>query len=132
MITSRKISARVWDDEKFCALSVERKLEVLYLISNNFIISEFKRYAGPAFRSSAPQSRRIKQLSSADRLAVLKYDDFTCQYCGAKPAALECDHILPRSRGGDNSFDNLITSCPSCNRAKGTKTLHEWLGGGNG
>jgi 5-methylcytosine-specific restriction endonuclease McrA len=51
---------------------------------------------------------------------------FRCQYCGEKKAAgeLTLDHILPRSRGGDNSPVNIVTACIRCNR-KANRTPEE-------
>lgn len=54
------------------------------------------------------------------RFQVLKRDNNTCQYCGSRPpfAVLEVDHKIPRSRGGTDDLDNLVTSCFNCNRGK--------------
>lgn len=66
-----------------------------------------------------------KQLSKKIRFDVFKRDLFTCQYCGATPPSivLEVDHINPIALGGNNSSDNLITSCFPCNRGKGANSL---------
>ncbi len=60
------------------------------------------------------------------RLSVFQRDNYTCVYCGVKPESLHCDHVIPYSRGGSNDLDNLATSCPSCNKSKGSKMLSEW------
>lgn len=52
------------------------------------------------------------------RRAVLARDGFRCQYCGST-RHLTLDHIIPRSRGGPTSWDNVITSCAPCNVRKG-------------
>ena len=59
---------------------------------------------------------------TAKRFKVLRRDNFTCQYCGAKAPAvvLQVDHVVPVSQGGDGEMDNLVTSCVTCNRGKGT------------
>jgi len=49
---------------------------------------------------------------------IFERDEYTCRYCGEKGGRLECDHVMPISRGGDNSDDNLVTSCRTCNRSK--------------
>ena len=61
------------------------------------------------------------------RFNVFLRDAFTCQYCGFECGAsdLTFDHITPRSRGGITSWTNVITSCASCNLAKGSSTLEE-------
>lgn len=65
------------------------------------------------------------QLTKSVRFEVFKRDSFTCAYCGNHPPAvvLEVDHINPVKSGGDNSIDNLITSCFDCNRGKGCREL---------
>jgi CRISPR/Cas system Type II protein with McrA/HNH and RuvC-like nuclease domain len=54
-------------------------------------------------------------------------DKFRCQYCGEKKAGpdLTLDHILPRSRGGDNSPINIVTACLKCNNRKSNRTPDE-------
>ncbi len=52
------------------------------------------------------------------RRAVFARDDWTCQYCGAR-ANLTVDHVIPRSKGGGSSWDNIVASCAPCNRRKG-------------
>lgn len=60
-------------------------------------------------------------LSKRLRFEVFKRDNFTCQYCGAKPpdTVLEVDHVHPRSLGGRDLIENLKTACWNCNRGKG-------------
>lgn len=58
---------------------------------------------------------------------IFARDNSTCQYCGARPEKPECDHVLPVSKGGGHEDSNLVTSCRPCNRAKGSKTLAEWM-----
>jgi 5-methylcytosine-specific restriction endonuclease McrA len=61
------------------------------------------------------------------RRTVLARDHYTCQYCGAQPgkANLTVDHVMPRSNGGDTSWDNVTTACGPCNRRKGNRTPEE-------
>ena len=58
------------------------------------------------------------------RNLVMKRDDYKCSYCGAKEN-LTIDHIIPSSRGGENIWSNLTTSCMSCNSKKGNRTPTE-------
>jgi 5-methylcytosine-specific restriction endonuclease McrA len=71
--------------------------------------------------------RRRREASGMKRLRIYMRDKFRCQYCGDKKAAgeLTLDHILPRSRGGDNSPVNIVTACVSCNNRKGNRTPAE-------
>ena len=52
------------------------------------------------------------------RRAILARDGFRCQYCG-NTRYLTIDHVIPRSRGGVSSWDNVVTSCAPCNVRKG-------------
>ena len=56
---------------------------------------------------------------------VLKRDRYTCQYCGAERVSLTIDHVVPRSRGGETCWENVVAACQSCNLRKGDKTLSQ-------
>lgn len=55
------------------------------------------------------------------RTAVLERDRHRCRYCGATDKKLVMDHVYPVSRGGETSFENLVTACEGCNRKKYNK-----------
>jgi len=57
------------------------------------------------------------------RKEVFRRDNYTCQYCGRKTHKMTMDHMVPRYRGGQYSWGNLVSACPACNRRKGGKTL---------
>ncbi len=54
------------------------------------------------------------------RRAVFARDGWSCQYCGTK-SSLTVDHVIPRSKGGDSSWENIVASCAPCNRRKGDR-----------
>jgi 5-methylcytosine-specific restriction endonuclease McrA len=61
------------------------------------------------------------------RRNLLLRDGYECQYCGVRPGVrgLNVDHVLPRSRGGGDTWDNLVISCHACNLKKGRRTPEE-------
>ena len=59
------------------------------------------------------------------RRNVFHRDGHRCQYCGCSSERLSIDHILPRSRGGPHSWDNVTTACLRCNVHKGNRTPRE-------
>ena len=59
------------------------------------------------------------------RKAVLARDAYTCQYCGHEGATLTVDHVVPRSRGGESVWENIVASCAPCNRKKGNRMPRE-------
>jgi len=52
------------------------------------------------------------------RRAVFARDRWTCQYCGSR-SNLTVDHVVPRSKGGASTWENIVASCAPCNRRKG-------------
>jgi 5-methylcytosine-specific restriction endonuclease McrA len=72
--------------------------------------------------------RRIPhQTRALSRKNILLRDRNTCQYCGKILATgeLTLDHVIPRSRGGASSWENLVACCHNCNRRKGSMLPHE-------
>jgi 5-methylcytosine-specific restriction endonuclease McrA len=59
------------------------------------------------------------------RKAVLARDSWTCQYCGTNRPGLTVDHVVPRSRGGESVWENIVASCAPCNRKKGNRLPRE-------
>lgn len=61
---------------------------------------------------------RIWNLPPVSRREVLRPDKNQCQYCGSKQK-LTLDHVIPRSKGGKHSWDNVVIACETCNGRKG-------------
>lgn len=62
---------------------------------------------------------------SLTRENVFKRDNYECVYCGSCKN-LTIDHVIPQSKGGKDSWDNLVTACRSCNAEKADLTLEEY------
>lgn len=69
----------------------------------------------------------ISRSIRATRNNIIWRDKNTCQYCGyvGTSSNLTLDHVLPKSRGGDNSWLNLVTCCKKCNQKKRDRTPEE-------
>ena len=69
----------------------------------------------------------VKQGVRFSRINVYTRDGFRCQYCGErKPMRdLNYDHVLPRVKGGQTVWENIVTSCYACNDRKGSRTPEE-------
>lgn len=59
-----------------------------------------------------------------NRHRIFRRDEYQCVYCGNK-RNLTVDHVIPKSRGGQNTWLNLVTCCSHCNRTKDNKTPEE-------
>ncbi|MGD2143536.1 MAG: HNH endonuclease [Anaerolineae bacterium] len=69
-------------------------------------------------RRPRPQVRLCKR-------EILRRDGHRCQYCGRRTRHLTVDHVVPRHRGGEYCWENLVAACPECNRRKGGRTPAE-------
>ena len=68
-----------------------------------------------------PYQRR----TALSRRALFARDDHRCQYCGTCSDPLSVDHVVPRSRGGLDTWENVTTACLRCNVHKGNRTPRE-------
>lgn len=70
--------------------------------------------------------KRPMQRVSLTKKNVLIRDDYTCQYCGLRGEKLmTVDHVVPKSRGGPSTWENLVCACMRCNNRKNNRTPHE-------
>lgn len=76
-------------------------------------IIKLHKYIRQIYKNKVPLSKKN----------VLIRDSNTCQYCGNIGTTI--DHIIPKSRNGDNSWENWVTACHECNVKKGNKTPRE-------
>src|SRR3989442_12951327 len=67
--------------------------------------------------------RAVKRKIS--RRALFARDGWRCAYCGTTTGRLTLDHVVPRSKGGDSVWENVVTSCAPCNLRKGNRLPHE-------
>ena len=94
------------------------------------IIAHYDRYVrSPSFELRLPSVISLKEyVPTARRPAFTRFnvflrDGFTCQYCGGRfpTQDLTFDHVVPRSRGGKTTWENVVTACSSCNLRKGNR-----------
>ena len=93
------------------AEAVEKLEEVVRAVSQEFAVPSvvrLERYI------NAPRRRVV--LSKRN---VFKRDRFECQYCGRRDGKLTIDHIVPRTRGGLSTWENMVCACATCNNKKG-------------
>jgi len=59
------------------------------------------------------------------RKNILRRDGHRCQYCGRLEMTVTLDHVIPKARGGEETWENLVCACVSCNNKKGDRTPEE-------
>ncbi|RMG75472.1 MAG: HNH endonuclease [Chloroflexi bacterium] len=110
------------------AIIVEKTGQFLHTVRDKFPVPSVI-----ALRTYINVPRRRAHWS---RKGVLVRDQYTCIYCGAKPGSLQkgkvlgksdfsIDHIIPRSKGGRDTWTNTACACSSCNHRKGNRLYHE-------
>lgn len=95
------------------------------------ILEEYDRSVhSPSFEMRLPSVVSLKTYirparnPAFTRFNVFLRDRFHCQYCGSGED-LTFDHVLPRSRGGKTTWDNVVTACSPCNLLKGGRLAHQ-------
>jgi 5-methylcytosine-specific restriction endonuclease McrA len=93
------------------------------------IVSNYEKIIrSPSFNMRLPSVIALKSFikpqpnPSFTRFNVFLRDRFSCQYCGSDQE-LTFDHLLPRSKGGQTNWNNVVTACSSCNVKKGGRLL---------
>jgi 5-methylcytosine-specific restriction endonuclease McrA len=98
------------------------------------VVSYYDReIRSPSFRLRLPSVVALKEYVQQShyppftRFNLFLRDRFACQYCGVRSRAedLTFDHVKPRSRGGQTSWDNIVTACTRCNLHKANKLPSE-------
>jgi len=59
------------------------------------------------------------------RYEIFNRDKYMCQYCSEQSRHLTLDHVIPRSRGGEHTWENVVSACVDCNRRKAGRTPKE-------
>ena len=98
------------------AESVDSAAEVVHAETVSLavpIVVRLTRFVRVPYPASVPLSRR----------AVFTRDGQTCVYCGS--SATSIDHVVPRSRGGTHTWDNVVAACRRCNHTKADRSLAE-------
>ena len=75
-------------------------------------------------RLTLTKSERFWRVPPVARREILRRDNYTCQYCG-NTKNLTIDHVIPRAKGGLNTWENVVIACEPCNNRKGNRTPHE-------
>lgn len=105
-------------------LVMNDKASVIEHVENDPVVAGRNAYDRPVVilltrYVRVPSARRVP----VTRRGVLRRDEHRCGYCGKSAATI--DHVLPRSRGGGNSWENLVACCLRCNNAKSDRTPQE-------
>lgn len=92
--------------------------------SDNLIVTDKKSYERPVIIRLLNYVRYVYRRLRVNRHKIYKRDGHKCVYCG-NSKQLTIDHLIPKSKGGKNTWENLVTCCFRCNVKKGDKTIEQ-------
>lgn len=101
-----------------------RKAEAVEVREGSFIRSTSTRFPWPSVVRLKGYVRVPYRRILLSRKNVLRRDGLRCQYCGNRDS-LTVDHVYPKSRGGPDTWENLVAACVPCNNRKGNRTPDE-------
>lgn len=87
-----------------------------------FIHSSSHTFSVPSVIRLDYMIKRPRPERKLTRLEIFNRDQYTCQYCGKETRQLTLDHVIPRYRGGQHTWENVVSACVPCNRHKAGKT----------
>ncbi|HWL05233.1 MAG TPA: HNH endonuclease [Xanthobacteraceae bacterium] len=105
-------------------------IKAVFLERVNIVAHYDQAIRSPSFEMQLPSVISLKSYVKPStnpaftRFNVFLRDRFSCQYCGDHDE-LTFDHLIPRSRGGQTTWDNVVTACSPCNLHKGSLTVSE-------
>jgi 5-methylcytosine-specific restriction endonuclease McrA len=109
--------------------SWERAMSLLYkekatvVVNNGHLING--RFRLPEIIKLSKYVPRPYNEVAFSRRNIYLRDNHTCQYCGRSGGNLTIDHVVPKSRGGADSWENMVVCCARCNNRKGSRTPEE-------
>jgi 5-methylcytosine-specific restriction endonuclease McrA len=114
-------------DEQFRLFDFESWAALAAAVSEEAIHTPTRAIRVPRVVVLVAHTHLPRQRVRFSRLNVYARDESTCQYCGRRlpRSELNLDHVLPRSRGGSTSWENVVCSCVACNLRKGGRTPEE-------
>jgi 5-methylcytosine-specific restriction endonuclease McrA len=120
-------AARIVAPETFTTYSFTEWLEQPVPVASLAIRSPSVALAAPEVILLTHYDRVPCHEAPFTRRNLFLRDDYTCQYCGQRRSTdhLSVDHVLPRSRGGNTSWENCVLACVGCNARKADRTLRE-------
>lgn len=117
--------------EPLSVVSARRAVVLLVREKAELVESQGKHWSSERMRVPVPTVIRLlryvrvpfQRRVPLNRRAVFARDEHLCQYCGSPAENL--DHVLPRSRGGTHTWENVVAACRRCNTRKGDRTPDE-------
>jgi 5-methylcytosine-specific restriction endonuclease McrA len=129
VMLNRKVLILNQNYEPFSVCSSKRAIILLYLNKVQLVERYQENIHSISMEMPSPSVVRLNlfvrkpyKKIQLNRKNIIKRDHGTCQYCGRNSQPMTIDHVIPKSFGGSDTWENLVCACPSCNRNKGNQT----------
>ena len=129
---SRKVLLLNNSFEPITIVSIKKAIVMYFLDKVDFLEKSEKKINSISLSIPIPHVIKLKKyiylkpLSvSLTRTNIFKRDNKTCQYCGSKSSSMTIDHIIPKDKGGKDTWTNLVTACKKCNLHKANFSLKD-------
>jgi 5-methylcytosine-specific restriction endonuclease McrA len=111
-------------------------IKLRYENNADVLVEYEENICSPSVTWKLPAVMRLKRMTKRNKSRVVRFsrsgvyirDNFKCQYCGNRfrYEQLTLDHVTPRSKGGQTTYQNTVAACSKCNCSKGDKSCDEW------
>tara|TARA_A100001037_G_C14751113_1_gene457579 strand:- start:28 stop:579 length:552 start_codon:yes stop_codon:yes gene_type:complete len=112
--------------------TAKRAICLDYLDKIDILANYNEKVSSPSLTLDLPSVIKIKNYVRYDNLSldlnrknIISRDDYLCQYCGCNKGPLTIDHIIPKGKGGTDTWENLVAACKPCNQKKGNQKPEE-------
>jgi 5-methylcytosine-specific restriction endonuclease McrA len=117
--------------QPICVVTARRAVVLVLKEKADVLVEGTKLLRGASLALTAPSVIKLRYFvkvpirtrAALSRRGVFMRDDHTCQYCGAP--AENVDHVIPRARGGQHVWENVVAACRRCNSRKEDRLPHE-------
>ena len=117
--------------EPLAVVPARRAVVLVLMEKAEVVVSNGVVFRSEKLQIQAPSVVRLRYFvrvpyrarAALTRRAVFARDSWTCQYCGGP--AENVDHVVPKSRGGQHAWENVVAACKRCNSRKENRLLHE-------
>ena len=117
--------------QPLAVVSARRAVVLVLKEKAEVVVSNGQRFRAERIEMDAPSVLRLRHFvrvpyratAPLTRRAVFARDDWRCQYCGA--TAENLDHVIPKSRGGTHTWDNVVAACRRCNSKKENRSFQD-------
>ncbi len=115
----------ICDVKRAIVLVIQEKASIVKAVDDLILRTVSENYPVPSIIRIQRYIRINQWMTILNKNNIFKRDNYTCQYCGARNVPLTIDHVIPKVKGGGDTWNNLVTACHACNNQKGHKTLRE-------